>query len=60
MQQDSKADDDFRIEGGVKFLKYVRHEHVAAHEADGWVVCEGNNLKGTHHGDYSVFMERKR
>lgn len=33
---------------------YVRHDDIAAYEADGWVVVD--DLAGTHHGHYAVLM----
>ena len=40
---------------GTEF-RYVPHESVEQFAAAGWTATEG--LTGTHHGDYSVLMQR--
>ena len=37
-------------------FRYVPHESVEQFAAEGWVATE--SLEGTHHGDYSVLMQR--
>jgi hypothetical protein len=42
---------------GSHEFRYVRHADVEAYQAEGWTPCDG--LAGTHHGEYSVLMERR-
>jgi hypothetical protein len=38
----------------VSWFRYVRHEDVAAREAEGWMPCGGRPV---HHDAYSTLME---
>lgn len=38
----------------IQWLRYVSHAEVESFKAQGWVLS--NDLKGTHHGVFSVIM----
>jgi len=42
---------------GSHEFRYVVHADVEAYQAEGWTPCAG--LVDTHHGEYSVLMERR-